>query len=234
MKNLIILGIFILAMVLVQFVQAQTVDEIIDKYIGEMGGKEKLISLKTVKMEGTMSTQGVELNLTSTKSQGIGIRLDIEVMGSSNYQVADTKKGSAFWPVRGMTAPEDMDADQYKSAQNQMDIQGALLNYKEKGTTVEFVGKENIDGAEAYNLKITFKNGVKTNYFIDAKTLRLIKSSSRQNVNGEEIDVATTFSDHKQNADGYWFPYSVSTMNGTIIYEKISTNIPVDESIYKN
>ncbi len=234
MRNLIIFGIFILAMVLVQFAEAQTVDEIADKYITAMGGKEKLLSLKTVKLEGSISTQGMDLALTNTRSQGIGMRLEIEVMGSTNYQVANTTKGSAFWPVRGMSAPEDMEADQYKSAQNQMDIQGALLNYKEKGTTVEFVGKEKVDNAEAYKLKLTFKNGVVTHYFIDTKTNWLVKSSGKQSLNGTETEVSTSFSDFKQNADGYWFPHSVSTMNGTIIYEKISTNIPVDESIYKN
>lgn len=234
MKNLIIFAFFIIAMVLVQFAQAQSVDDIVDKYIAALGGKEKLLSLKTIKMEGTMSTQGVDLTLTNTRSQGIGIRLDIDVMGSSNYQVANTKKGSAFWPVRGMSAPEEMDADQYKSAQNQMDIQGALCNYKEKSTTVELVGKETIDGSEAHNLKLTFKNGIVTNYFIDSKTYRLVKSSGKQSFNGTEMEVATSYGDFKQNADGFWFPYTITTMQGTVSYDKISTNIPVDESIYKN
>ena len=41
-------------------------------------------------------------------------------------------------------------------------------------------------------------------------------------------------SDYKQNADGYWFPYSVSTIQGTTIYDKISTNVTVDEGVFKN
>jgi hypothetical protein len=44
----------------------------------------------------------------------------------------------------------------------------------------------------------------------------------------------TSFADYKQNADGFWFPYSMTTMNGTITYEKIETNVKVDESIFKN
>lgn len=234
MKNLIIFGLFVIAMVLVQFAQAQTVDEVVDKYIAAMGGKEKLASLKTIKMEGTMSTQGIDITITSTRSHGIGMRMDIEAMGSSNYRVMNTTKGSVFMPVMGMSAPEDMPEDQFKSGMNQLDLQGTLYNYKEKGTTVELVGKETLEGAEAYNLKITYKNGVITNFFIDSKTSRHIKSASKQNVNGEEMDVATTFSDYKQNADGYWFPYTATSQQGTIIYDKITTNAPVDENIYKN
>ncbi len=234
MKNLIILGVFIMLMVFVQFAQAQNVDEIIDKYFAALGGKEKMATLKTIKMEGTMSAQGAEITITNTRSHGIGIRTDIEVMGSSNYQVANTTKGSVFWPVRGMTEPEAMESEQFKSSQNQMDLQGALYNYKEKGTIVELIGKETIDKAEAYHLKIAFKNGLLTNYFIDSQTSRLVKTTSRQNMNGEEIDVETTYSDFKQNADGYWFAYSMTTRQGTITYDKILTNTPVDESIYKN
>ena len=234
MKNLIIFGLFVIGMVLVQFAQAQTVDDIVNKYIAGMGGTEKLVSLKTVKMEGSMSVQGTDLTITNTRSHLIGIRLDIEVMGTSNYQIANTTKGSAFWPIRGMSAPEDMEPEQFKSALNQMDLQGALCNYKDKGTTVELIGKEAVDGADAYNLKITFKNGVVSNYYIDTKLYRLIRSSGKLSVNGQQTDVVTSYSDYKQNADGYWFAYSVATTQGTITYDKISTNIPVDESIFKN
>ena len=86
----------------------------------------------------------------------------------------------------------------------------------------------------AYNLKVTFKNGIITNYYIDSKTSRIVKTTGKQNMNGQEMDVTTTYTDYKQNADGYWFPYSTTNMQGTITYDKIQTNITVDESIYKN
>lgn len=223
-----------MAMVFVQFAHAQTADEVVDKYIAALGGKEKLMSLKTIKMEGSMSTQGVDLTIVNTRSHMVGTRMDIEVMGTQNYQVANPTKGSSFWPVRGMDAPEEMPAEQFKSAVNQLDVQGALCNYKEKGTTVELIGKETVDGAETNKLKITYKNGVVINYFIDTKTNRLVKTAGTMNVNGQDMEVSTGYGDYKQNADGYWFAYSVTNMQGTITYEKISTNIPVDESIFKN
>ncbi|HMI77607.1 MAG TPA: hypothetical protein VK484_02380 [Ferruginibacter sp.] len=234
MRNLIIFGIFVIAMILVQFAQAQTVDDVVDKYVAAMGGKEKLASLKTIKMEGSMSVQGTDLAITSTRSHMVGLRLDIEVMGMANYQVVNRTKGSAFWPIRGKTEPEEMEPDQFKSAQNQMDVQGALFNYREKGTTVELGGKETVDGVEAYNLKVTFKNGLSSNYYIDTKTSRLVKTASKMTVNGQETDVSNSYSDYKQNADGYWFAYSVTSIQGTVVYDKISTNIPVDESLFKN
>ena len=213
---------------------AQTVDEIINKNLDAMGGKEKLSTLKTVKMTGSMSTQGIDIPITITKSHMTGMRMEFEVMGNSNYQTANAKQGWTYMPVRQMTAPEEMDAESYKSFSNQMDIQSPFLNYKEKGTSIELAGSEKVDGSDAYNLKMTYKNGRTANYFIDKKTNRLIKSSAKANVQGQEMDVETLFSDYKQNKDGYWFPYTVTSMQGPIIFDSVETNMPVDEKIYAN
>jgi len=236
MKNLLILAFFIMALVVVQFAQAQTttVDDVVDKYITALGGKEKLLALKTLKSEGTMSTQGYDISITNTRTHLTGLRMDIDFNGTTNYQVLNTTKGSSFWPVRGQSDPEDMDAEQYKYLSVQLDLQGPLVNYKEKGNTVELVGKETVDKAETYHLKLTFKNAVVTNLYIDAASGRLVKTSAKISMGGQEVESVTTYADYKQNADGYWFAYTVTTAQGTISYDKISTNIPVDESIYKN
>ncbi|MEO6488784.1 MAG: hypothetical protein ABIO04_02495 [Ferruginibacter sp.] len=233
MKNLFIFCFFVMALIFVQFAQGQSVDEIIQKNMEAMGGKEKLATLKTVKLEGSMSIQGTDVSITTTKSHMAGIRTDIEVMGMANYQVANPTKGSVFMPVRGMTAPEDMEAEQYKSSLNQMDLQGPFLNYKDKGTKVEYVGTEKAGDADVYNLKVTFKNGKVNNYFIDTKTNRIVKTTGKSMMNGQEMDVQTTYSDYKQTSDGFWFPFTVTNTQGTINYSKISTNVPVDISIFK-
>ncbi|MFT3908749.1 MAG: hypothetical protein QM737_04940 [Ferruginibacter sp.] len=153
-------------------VNAQTVDEIVNKHIEAMGGKAKLTSLKTEKMTGSMSAQGAEVAMTITKSHLIGMRIDMEINGTSNYQLANTKTGWVFMPIMGMSDPTEMEPEQYKSIVSQMDIQGALVDYKEKGTKVELVKTEKVEGAEAYNLKVTYKDGKETNYYIDKATNR--------------------------------------------------------------
>ena len=214
--------------------QAQTVDDVVNSHITAMGGKEKLESLKSVRMTGSMSTQGVDISMTMTRSHLTGFRLDMDIMGSSNYQMLNNTEGWVFMPVMGMTEPKKMEDEQYKSASSQLDIQGALLNYKEKGTTVELLGKDKVDNAEAYKLKLTLKSGKVVTYFLDAKTYFLIKTAGKQNVQGEEMEMETTFSDFKQNADGFWFPYSTTSMQGTITFDKIETNVKVEDTMFKN
>ena len=213
---------------------AQTVDEIVNMHVEAMGGKEKLATLKTVKMSGNMSVQGTDIALTMTKSQMVGMRVDIEVGGTSNYQVANMKEGWVFMPAMGMADPIAMDPDQLKSYANQMDVQGALVNYKEKGSTVELAGTEKVDGNDAYKIKVTYKNGKNGTYFIDKKTNRIVKTSGKATMQGQEMDVETTFADYKQTVDGYWFPYAITNMQGTINFDKVEVNMPVDEKIYSN
>jgi hypothetical protein len=213
-------------------VHAQSVDEIVSENTTAMGGKEKLGSLKSVKMTGSMTVQGTDVNITMTKSHMAGWRMEMDIMGTSNYRVANTSSGWVYMPVMGMTEPKEMEADQFKSAVNQVDVQGTLFNYKEKGTTIEFLGKEKLDAGEAYKLKVTFKNGETANYFVDVNTKRLVKVASKMTFNGQEMDIETSFSDFKQNADGYWFPFTTSTSQGTITYDKIETNVPVKDDMF--
>ena len=216
-------------------VSAQTADEIIAKNIEAMGGAAKIASLKTVKKSGNLSMQGMDIPMVFTVSQMKGFRVDVEVMGTSNYQIVTPEKAFMFFPIQQMTEPKEMDAETVKGMQSALDIQGALVNYKDKGSSVEFIGKEKVDGAEAYKLKATGKSGKVAFYFIDVKTNRLVKTQAKATgPDGVEIDVETTYSDYKQNADGYWFAYATTTPQGPVVFDKIESNVAVDENIFKN
>jgi len=232
MKTLMISGLLIITMTLAQTLQAQTANDVVNKYIAAMGGREKLASLKTVKAEGSLTVQGTDVAMVITKKHLAGMRVDISVMGTENYQILTPAKGTIFMPVQGMSEPTVMPDEQLKAGQSQLDLEGPLVNYEDKGTTVELAGIENVDGENCYNLKVTDKNGITTNYFISANTSFIVKTIGKRVMNGEEIDVSTNYSNYKQNADGFWFPYSTTNMQGTTDFSKIDTNIPVDESIF--
>jgi hypothetical protein len=212
---------------------AQSADDIVNKHIAALGGADKLATLKTVKMEGNMNTQGIDVALTLTKKHLTGMRMDMEIMGTSNYQMATATKGWVFMPIMQQTEPQEMDPEQLKSIQGQLDIQGTFLNYKAKGYSVEYLGTEKVDGKDAFKLKVV-KEGKDIFYYIDAVSNFIVKTTSKANVQGQEMDVETTFADYKQNADGYWFSYTNTTMQGVITFDKISTNVAVDDKLFTN
>ena len=232
MKTLMISGLLIITMTVTQTLFSQTANDVVNKYITAMGGKQKLSSLKTVRKEGSMSVQGTDIGMAITIKHLAGMRVDISAMGTENYEIITPAKGITFMPVQGMSEPSVMPDEQVKATLRQLDLEGSFVNYEEKGTTVELIGTENVDGENCYNLKVTDKNNLITNYFISINTSFILKTSGKRVMNGEDIDVLTTYSNYKQNAEGFWFPYSISNMRGTTDFSKIDTNIPIDDSIF--
>ena len=223
----------IAAVISIQSIKAQTVDEVIDKYEIALGGKEKLLSLKSVKMTGSISVQGFEVGVKVTIVDGVGSRNDISVPGmGEGFQVVNTQKGWDFMPCRGQASPEEISADQLKSSQWLLDLQGLLVNYKQKGSQVELLGKENVSGTECFKLKLTSKMGNEYTLYIDTKNYYRIKSVTKTNSKNGEVEAEVTYGDYKKTADGYVFPYLQTIGEGSIVFSTIEINKPVDEKIF--
>jgi hypothetical protein len=237
MKNLIIFGFFVMALVFVQFAQAQTVDEVIDKYMAALGGKDKLLSLTSVYMEGVSVRQGNEINHKVYKVQDKLYRTDVDFGMGKFIIIATPDKG---WQsnFRNGGALEPMTAEVLKGFSTEMDCQGPLVNYAAKGHKAELAGKEAVDSIDCFKIKLTSKTGKEIYYWIDAKTYLIHQSSQKVKGRGDtDIDLVTVYSDYKA-VDGIQFAFTATAKGGamgggSINYEKIETNKPVDEKLYK-
>ena len=235
MKNLILFGLLIFGLVLVQFAQGQTVDDIISKHLGAMGGRQKIITLNSAFMTGTFTAMGATapINITTTKKHMIGSRIDIDADGVNNYQVITPNNGWIFTPIQGDKEPRLLADDQVKVLQVQLDLHGPFINYNEKGIKIEMAGKDSVDGALCYKLKVTSPNTNAMIYFINSQSDLIVKTSTKMFQFGKLEDVETTYSDYKQNDDGYWFAYTNAGPRGTTHHIKITTNATVDVNIFK-
>jgi hypothetical protein len=235
MKNLILLGLVIFGLVCVQFAQGQSMEDIINRHVQAMGGREKIITLSSALMTGTFTAMGATspINITTTKKHMIGSRIDIDADGKNNFQVITPKNGWIFTPVQGDKEPRPLIDDQYKALQVQLDLHGPFINYREKGIKIEMAGKDSVNGELCYKLKVTFPNTNVTVYFINSKSGFIVKTSTKMFQFGALEDVETTYGNYKQNADGYWFAYTNAGPRGATNYDKIATNIPVDVNIFK-
>lgn len=235
MKKIFSLGVFICLFMSAQFVQAQTMEEIINRHIEAMGGREKIMTLSSALMTGTFTAMGAQspITITTTKKHMVGSRIDIEANGTNNFQVITPAKGWIFTPVQGDKAPRPLLEDQFKAGQVQLDMHGPFINYKEKGIKIEMAGNETVDGVMCYKLKVTSPNTNVTVYFISSKSNQIVKTSTKMFQFGNLEDVETSYSNYKQNEDGYWFAYTNVGPRGATNHDKIITNVAVDEKIFK-
>lgn len=226
---------FIFAMVLVQFAQGQTAGDIISKHIEAMGGREKIMSLSSVLSTGTFQATGDTslIPLTTTKKHMLGSRMDIVANNTSNYQVITPQNGWIFTPVQGDKEPRALGEDFTKSQQVLLDLHGPFVNATEKGYKIEMDGQDTENGTMCYKLKVTAPNTNVTVYFIDSKSNFIVKCSTKMFQFGALEDVVNTYSDYKQNVDGFWFAYTNISPRGKTHYDNIITNVPVDVNIFK-
>jgi hypothetical protein len=237
-KNIVLLVIFILGIVFVQFTQAQSVDDIISKYIDARGGKDKLNAIQSLYMEGSRHIMGNEIGVKVSAVQGKLYRTDFEYGANNGYTIITPTEGWNYFPMRSQKA-EPIVGDILKNMQGQLDINGPLIGYSSKGHKAELQGKETIDGKEAHKIKLTLNTGREITYFIDTKTNLLIQSRQMAGTRGNTPpqEVITNYSDYKP-FEGLLFPLTIANPGtamtaGATTYNTIVVNKPIEESTYK-
>lgn len=237
MKNIVLLVIFILGIVLMQYIQAQSVDDIINKYLKARGGKDKLDAIRSIYMEGQREMMGSKLPVKVTIVRDKLSRTDFELDGNKGYTIVTPEKGLSFIPGRSQKE-EVINIDQLSDMQLQLDIAGPLVDYAAKGNKAKLQEKDMINGREAYKIKLTLRDGREIFYFIDTET-NLLVQSRQTNITAEGFapqEIITNYNDYT-SFDGIMFPRIISNpsegiMSGSTTFDTIVINKPVDETKY--
>lgn len=223
----------ILAIATVGFTYAQTADEIVNKHIEAIGGTDAWKKVNSMVTTGTLKMQGAEIGMSLTVLNGKGSRQDLTIMGMNGYQIVTPTQGWKFMPFQGQKEVEPITADDLKEAQDELDVQGSLVDYKTKGHTVELLGTDDVDGVDAFKLKETLKSGKTQTIFIDPKTYYIIRVISKQKANGNEVDVTTNVSNYQKLPEGIMVPLSIGLPFAEMVISKVEINKPIDENIFK-
>jgi len=216
--------------------RAQTVDEVLAKHFEAMGGLDKLKALKSVRITGTMALgPGMDAPFTIERKRPGKRRLEFQVQGMTGVQAFDGDKAWSVMPFMGKKDPEAASDEDSKAAREDADFDGPLVDYKTKGHTVELAGKEPVEGADAYKIKITKKNGDVEYWYLDAETYLLVKQEGKVKRRGTEVEGEGTFSDYK-DVDGYMMAYTMeqgvkgSPQKQRLSFSKIELNVPLDDA----
>jgi outer membrane lipoprotein-sorting protein len=215
---------------------AQTVDEIVARHVAARGGLDKIASLQTIRMTGTMTMgPGLEVPFVLEMKRPNRMRLDMQVQGQTGTQAFDGTRGWMLMPFGGRSAPEPMPAEAVREAQEQADFDGVLVNRQAKGHEVELVGKEPVDGAEAYHLKVTLKNGSVRHLYLDAASFLEIKAEGTRTIRGNEVESESVIGDYRE-VGGLMFPHRMETgikgvpQRQRMTVQRIELNVPIDDS----
>jgi len=211
---------------------AQTVDEIVAKNLQAKGGAEKWQAVKSVKMAGTITIQGQQMPLTVYAKRPNFNRQEI---GTPDGKVIQAFDGTTAWLINPMMSPVPQAAPVAAAdmMKNNADFDGALLNYKQKGHTIEFLGKETLAEKPVYHLKVTMKGGQVQHYYLDADTGIEVKTTAEvpMGMGGTKQSLDTEMSNYK-TIGGIMIPHTVKqTVNGKPMVEMQITSVDFNTSI---
>lgn len=229
---------FIFLVVTTVSLNAQSVEEIIQKYATAMGGLDGFNKVESAKITGTLISQGKNYPLTVHVKNGKSMRSDVDVNGQVVSNAYDKGKGWKLNPFEGITtATEVTAAEDLVPLKIQSSLANNLMDYKKRGHSVALAGEEEIEGQKAYKIQLTSKDdGKVTTYYISNKDYMLIRSDSKQKVQGTDYDAQTFYTDTRTINGLKFSMHFLRKIQGIVFqevtYSKVELNLPIDEKIF--
>lgn len=216
---------------------AQTVDDIIAKNLKSKGGLEKLQATNSLRMSGTINSQGNEMPLEVWSKRPNLFRREVAVQGQKIVQASDGKTVWMINPMTGVSTPQEVPADQANMMQADADFDGVFVDYKKRGTAIELVGAEKLAGKDVYHLKVTPKGSEVQDYFLDAASGLEVKVTRAVEQGGMKMNVETELSNY-QDVNGLMVPFATrQSLNGTpiaqVTIQKVEFNVPIEDALFK-
>ena len=234
MRRLFTLIIFAL---LATSLSAQTADEVVSKYLTARGGVEKIKAVKSERVTGTISFgPDAEGPFLVERQRPLKMHMEITLNGQTLMRTYDGKSaGWTYNPFSANPSVEPMSDADLRNIFDEADFDGPFVDYKSKGSQIEFVDKEEVLGKTAYKLKLTNKLGDVSFFYFDASTNLLLKWEGERKIANQNIPWESFFHDFRE-VNGLKYPFLIeSDAPGTeqrqrIAAEKIEVNIPIDAS----
>ena len=220
--------------------QTPTLDELVAKNIQAKGGADALHAMHSLRLTGKLLVrQGqIELSYVETRERPDKVRNEASLQGMTAVQSYDGSEGWKISPFQGRKDPEKMSADDIKPLLEASEIDGPLVDWQAKGSTVEYLGTEDVDGTAAHKLKVVRKNGDVSFVYLDPDHFLEIRIVTQRMQHGAQVEDEVDLGDYEK-IDNVFIPFSVEsgskgdTDKQKTIIEKAEINVPVDDAIFR-
>jgi len=220
-------------------VWAQTAEELVAKNLQAKGGIEKMKAIKSVRMTGQFEASGFKATVGQESKRPEMVRETFTVQGMTQIQAYDGSIGWQISPFGGRRDPEMLGEDDLRDLAETADFDGPLVDAQAKGNKIEYMGHDQVDGDDAYKLKVTLKNGDVFYYYLDPDTYIEIQIEKQQFIRGSVRESVTLLGSYKP-VNGVMYPFSLESgpknnpdQRGKITINKIEANVPIDDGVFK-
>ena len=218
---------------------SQTAEELVAKNLQARGGIEKIKAIKSLRMTGQFDASGFKATIGQEQKRPDMLRETFTVQGMTQVQAYDGSSGWQISPFGGRKDPEMLGEDDVRGLSEAADFDGPLVDAEAKGNKIEYMGKDQVDGDDAYKLKVTLKNGDIYYYYLDPDTNIEIQVEKQQFIRGSVRESVTVMGSYKP-VNGVMYPFYIESgpknnpdARGKITITRIEANVPVEDSDFK-
>lgn len=180
---------------------AETIDQIVARHLAARGGREALAAVRTLRMAGHADAgPGRHAIVRREFARPDRIRTEFEFQGTTGVYVWNGKSGWQVSPLDGQLDVQPLSPEAAALSAEQADIEGPLVDWKAKGHSVELLGRAELPGGAADELKVTLKSGVVRRVWVDAKSSLVVKTASTRKFKGHEMTFEVTYGDYRETS----------------------------------
>jgi outer membrane lipoprotein-sorting protein len=223
---------------------AQTADEIVEKHLTALGGREALGKLKSRAVTGTVTISSpagdfsgpIESYFKAPNKSRTHMKVDLSSVGAGEVEIDQRFDGSTGFMLNTMQGNSEITGNQLDNLRNNV-FPSSLLNYKAAGTKVEVLPKEKVDGKDAIILLITPKTGSPVKMSLDAESYLPVRTVTTIDMPqmGGAVEQTAEFSDYR-DVDGVKvaFLLRLSNMAQSIAVRvaKVEHNTALDDAMF--
>ena len=205
--------------------------QIVDRNVAARGGLQAWRAVSTLTLSGRMEAGGKknsELPFVMRMKRSHMSRLEIRFQEQTAVQVYDGQQGWKVRPFLGRDEAEPFTPTEAKAAAAWEELDGPLVDYARKGTKLELLGTETVEGHNTYKLKLTMKNGDVRHIWVDAASFLERKMDGEpRKMDGKIRNVAIYFRDYKTE-NGLTVPRVLETM---VEKDKLSHKMTIEHVV---
>jgi Outer membrane lipoprotein-sorting protein len=216
---------------------AQTVDEVIAKNIQARGGVEKLKAVHSLRSTAKLTQGSFRAEFRQENKRADKVREEFIIQGLAQVQAYDGKTGWQISPFGGRKDPELLSQDDLKSLVVDADMDGPLMEYKEKGHKAELVGHDSMEGTDCFKIKLSMKNGDVRYYYLDSDSYLELKIEIQTTIRGALQESELYYGDYEQ-VNGIFYPFTIeqaqkgNSSRTQISVEKIEQNVAMEDAVF--
>ncbi|MCP3717805.1 outer membrane lipoprotein-sorting protein [Paraburkholderia sp. CNPSo 3281] len=215
--------------------------QIVERNVAARGGLQAWHAVNAMTMSGQLEaggTKNTRLPFTMTLKRPRKSRIEVRFNDQTAFQVYDGAQGWKVRPFLGRNEVEPYTPAEAKAAASWAELDGALMDYAAKGTRIDVLGMEMVEGHRAYVLKLTMKDGTSRRVWIDAASFLELKiDGDPRKLDGKMHNVAIFYRDYRKEG-GLVMPHTLETVvvgaRGThkLIIDKVALNPQADDTLF--